>query len=173
THAPSGLIIGKFSTVLQRGWFVYFIPSMDRTGIHGILGCSVVLSGSSRRNRMDKKTIYSKTGKGVLEIKNKAGKLAKDLAKILTLIDGKCTVDDLISKSKFSDAEMNKALGDLTTAGYIKEFANTSTGTKGGGAGSYVDDLDFTSSLTPTKNVYQNAQTEFRQRETADRAKAE
>src|SRR4051812_35687608 len=122
---------------------------------------------------MDKKTIYSKTGKGVLEIKNKAGKLAKDLVKVLTLIDGKCTVDDLISKSKFSDAEMKKALSDLTTAGYIKEFANTSTGTKGGGAGSYVDDLDFTSSLTPTKNVYQNAQSEFRQRETADRAKAE
>ncbi|MFL6581257.1 MAG: hypothetical protein ACJ8G2_10990 [Burkholderiales bacterium] len=122
---------------------------------------------------MDKKTIYSKTGKGVLEIKNKAGKLAKDLVKVLTLIDGKCTVDDLISKSKFSDAEMKKALSDLTTAGYIKEFANTSTGTKGGGAGSYVDDLDFTSSLAPTKNVYQNAQSEWRQRETADRAKAE
>src|SRR3954466_8841392 len=122
---------------------------------------------------MDNKIIYSKTGKGVLEIKNKAGKLARDLVKVLTLVDGKCTVADLISKSKFSDAEMNKALGDLTTAGYIKEFANTSTGTKSGGAGSYVDDLDFTSSLTPTKNVYQNAQSEFRQRETADRAKAE
>ncbi len=122
---------------------------------------------------MDKKIIYSKTGKGVLEIKNKAGKLAKDLVKVLTLIDGKCTVDDLISKSKFSDVEMKKALNDLTTAGYIKEFANTSTGTKGGGAGSYVDDLDFTSSLAPAKNVYQNAQSEWRQRETADRAKAE
>ncbi|HXF15528.1 MAG TPA: hypothetical protein VN496_00910 [Burkholderiales bacterium] len=122
---------------------------------------------------MEKKTIYSKTGKGVLEIKNKAGKLAKDLVKILTLIDGKSTVADLISKSKFSDAEMNKALSDLATAGYIKEFANTSTGTKSGGAGSYVDDLDFTSSLSPGKNVYQNAQSEWRQRETADRAKAE
>ena len=110
-----------------------------------------------RKNRMEKKTIYSKTGKGVLEIKNKAGKLAKDLVKVLTLIDGKSTVADLISKSKFSDAEMNKALSDLATAGYIKEFANTSTGTKSGGAGSYVDDLDFTSSLSPGKNVYQNA----------------
>ena len=122
---------------------------------------------------MDNKIIYSKTGKGVLEIKNKAGKLARDLVKVLTLVDGKCTVADLISKSKFSDAEMNKALSDLTTAGYIKEFANTSTGTKGGGAGSYVDDLDSTSSLAPTKKGYQNAQSEWRQRETADRAKAE
>ena len=124
---------------------------------------------------MDNKTIYSKTGKGVLEIKNKAGKLPKDLVKVLTLIDGKSTVADLISKSKLSDADMNKALGDLTTGGYIKEFANTSTGvpSSGGGGGGYVDDLDFTSSLSPGKNVYQNAQTEWRQRETADRAKAE
>ena len=121
---------------------------------------------------MDNKTIYSKTGKGVLEIKNKAGKLPRDLVKVLTLIDGKSTVADLISRSKLSDADMNKALGDLTTGGYIKEFTNTSTGTAASG-GSYVDDLDFTSSLSPGKNVYQNAQTEWRQRETADRAKAE
>ena len=122
---------------------------------------------------MDNKTIYSKTGKGVLEIKNKAGKLPKDLVKVLTLIDGKSTVADLMSRSKLSDADMNKALGELTTGGYIKEFANTSTGTQSGGGGSYVDDLDFTSSLSPGKNVYQNAQSEWRQRETADRTKAE
>jgi len=122
---------------------------------------------------MDNKTIYSKTGKGVLEIKNKAGKLPKDLIKVLTLIDGKSTVADLMAKSKLSDADTSKALGDLTAGGYIKEFANTSTGVKSGGAGSYVDDLDFTSSLSPGKNVYQNAQSEWRQRESADRAKAE
>ena len=128
--------------------------------------------GDFRKYRMDNKTIYSKTGKGVLEIKNKAGKLPRDLVKVLTLIDGKSTVADLMSRSKLSDADMNKALGDLTTGGYIKEFTNTSTGTAASG-GSYVDDLDFTSSLSPGKNVYQNAQTEWRQRETADRAKAE
>ena len=149
---------------------------------HGVTGrlCGspllhVLIPGDFRKNKMDNKTIYSKTGKGVLEIKNKAGKLPKDLVKVLTLIDGKSTVADLIAKAKLGDAEMNKALGDLTTGGYIKEFANTSTGTQGGGAGagSYVDDLDFTSSLSPGKNVYQNAQSEWRQRETADRAKAE
>jgi cellobiose-specific phosphotransferase system component IIB len=121
---------------------------------------------------MDKNTIYSKTGKGVLEIKNKAGKLPKDLVRLLSLIDGKSTVADLMAKAKLDLGEINKALGELTTGGYIKEFANTSTGTQGG-SGSYVDDLDFTSSLSPGKNVYQNAQSEWRQRETADRAKAE
>ena len=103
----------------------------------------------------------------------RAGKLPKDLVKILTLIDGKSTVADLMSKSKLSDADTSKALGELTTGGYIKEFSNTSSVQRSGGAGSYVDDLDFTSSLAPAKNVYQNAQSEWRERETADRAKAE
>src|SRR5207344_2354751 len=80
---------------------------------------------------------------------------------------------DLTAKAKLSDAEISKALSELTTGGYIKEFANTSTGMRSSGAGAYVDDLDFTSSLSPGKNVYQNGQSEWRQRETADRAKAE
>ena len=128
---------------------------------------------------MDKKTIYSKTGKGVLEIKNKAGKLSKDLVKVLTLIDGKSNMADLLAKAKFDDAEMDKAITQLSAGGYIKEFSNTSTGVSsagsGPGGGSYVDDLDFTSSLTSSKskNPYQSAQTEWRQRESADRAKAE
>ena len=75
-----------------------------------------------RKNKMDKKTIYSKTGKGVLEIKNKAGKLSKDLVKVLTLIDGKSSVADLIAKAKLSDAEIYKALSDLSTGGYTILF---------------------------------------------------
>ena len=123
---------------------------------------------------MDTKTIYSKTGKGVLEIKNKAGKLAKDLGKVLALIDGKSTVAELIAKSRLSDAEMDRALSQLSTGGYIKEFSNTSGSAPSAPLeSSYVDDLDFTSSLAPGKNPYQSAQTEFRQRESADRVKAE
>jgi len=123
---------------------------------------------------MDKRTIYSKTGKGVLEIKNKAGKLAKDLVKVLTLIDGKSTVADLVAKSRLSDADMDRSLSQLSTGGYIKEFSNTSGSAPSAPLeSSYVDDLDFTSSLAPGKNPYQSAQTEFRQRESADRVKAE
>src|SRR5258708_24381049 len=102
---------------------------------------------------MDNKTIYSKTGKGVLEIKNKAGKLPKDLVKVLTLIDGKSTVSDLMAKSRLGDAEMNKALGDLSTGGYIKEFANTSTGTPSGGAGTDVCDPALTPSRSPRQKM--------------------
>jgi hypothetical protein len=123
---------------------------------------------------MDKKTIYSKTGKGVLEIKSKAGKLARDLVRVLTLIDGKSNVAELISKSRLSDADMNRSLSQLSNGGYIKEFSATSSSASGtSSASSYVDDLDFTSSLGPGKNPYQSAQTEFRQRESADRVRAE
>ncbi|MFN0039688.1 MAG: hypothetical protein ACKVP2_09275 [Burkholderiales bacterium] len=123
---------------------------------------------------MDKKTIFSKTGKGVLEVKNKSGKLPKDLTRVLSLIDGKSPMVDLLEKSGLSDADMEKAITQLTTGGFIKEFGNTSGASTGGGAGSaYVDDLDFTSSLSSGKSVYQNAQSEWRQRESADRLKAE
>jgi len=123
---------------------------------------------------MDMKTIYSKTGKGVLEIKNKAGKLARDLLKVLSLIDGKSNVAEIIAKSKLSDAEMDRALLQLSAGGFIKEFSNTSGSAPSAPLeSSYVDDLDFTSSLSPGKNPYQSAQTEFRQRESADRVKAE
>src|SRR3990172_5416979 len=123
---------------------------------------------------MDRKTIYSKTGKGVLEIKNKVGKLAKELVKVLTLIDGKSNVAERIAKSGLGDADMDRSLMQLSTGGYIKEFSNTSGAARSTPSQSaYVDDLDFTTSLAPGKNPYQSAQTEFRQRESADRVKAE
>jgi hypothetical protein len=124
---------------------------------------------------MDKKTIYSKTGKGVLEIKNKAGKLSRELGRILSLIDGKSTVADLSAKSRMADGDIIRCLKQLEDTGYIKEFANPSAGYSGGPPAdtSYVDDLDFTSTLAPGKRIYQNSQTEWRAREQADRAKAE
>src|SRR5690606_2303535 len=94
-------------------------------------------------------------------------------------VDGKSTVGDLMAKSKLNDAEMSKAIAQLSDGGYIKEFTSTSAGSAspgGGDAGGYVDDLDFTTSLTTSSaksNPYQSAQTEWRQRESADRAKAE
>ncbi len=123
---------------------------------------------------MDKAKIYSKTGKGVLEVKNKTGKLPKDLARTLALIDGKSPMSDLLDRTRLNEAEIGKVIAQLIDGGYIKEFANSSRASGASPAGSaYVDDLDFTSSLTSGKSVYQSAQSEWRQRETADRTKAE
>ena len=94
---------------------------------------------------MDHKIVYSKTGKGVLEIKNKAGKLSRELAKVLGLIDGKSSVEDLIAKSKLSEADVGRVLRQLEDRGYIKEFSSLSgamSSASSVGSSSYVDDLD-------------------------------
>ena len=125
---------------------------------------------------MNQKIVYSKTGKGVLEIKNKAGKLSRELAKVLSLVDGKSAVADLIAKSKLAEAKLARSLKQLEEGGYIKEFASLSgvmSSASTSGASSYVDDLDFTATLAPGKRVYSNAQSEFRASESANRKRAE
>jgi len=135
---------------------------------------------------MDQKIVYSKTGKGVLEIKSSARKLSRELAKVLSRVDGKSAVADLVAKSKLTEANLARCLKQLEEAGYIKEFAGLSSGLRSSAssasASAYVDDLDFTAALPPgrfsaapppSKNVYSNAQTEFRASESADRKRAE
>jgi hypothetical protein len=45
---------------------------------------------------MNRTAVFSKTGKGLLEIKNRANKLTRDQYKVLGLIDGKASLVDLI-----------------------------------------------------------------------------
>src|SRR5262247_2667293 len=137
------------------------------------------------RRAMNKTTVFSKTGKGLLEIKNKSNRLSKDQFRVLNLVDGKATLDDLVDKSRLSEIELRKVLAGLADGGFIKEFTNPA-----GSADytsvtippvppstSYVDDLDFTQILGPAKpakpSVYQSAQTEQRQREEAERKASE
>jgi hypothetical protein len=125
---------------------------------------------------MDHRIVYSKTGKGVLEIKNKAGKLSRELAKVLGLVDGKSSVDDLIAKSNLSEANVARVLKQLEDRGYVKEFSSLSgamSSASSSGSSSYVDDLDFTKTLSPGKRIYSNSLAEMRARESADREKAE
>ncbi len=125
---------------------------------------------------MDQKIVYSKTGKGVLEIKNKAGKLSRELAKVLGLVDGKSSVEDLMTKSKLAEADVGRILRQLEDRGYIKEFSSLSgamSSASSSGSSTYVDDLDFTSTLSPGKRVYSSSQAEMRARESADREQAE
>ena len=49
---------------------------------------------------MDKDSIFSKTGKGLLEIKNKSNRLSKDHLRVLTLVDGKTKFGDLLAQTR-------------------------------------------------------------------------
>ena len=106
---------------------------------------------------MNRTTVFSKTGKGLLEIKNKSNRLSKDQFRVLNLVDGKATLDDLVDKSRITEIELRKVLAALADGGFIKEFTNpTATGDYTSvtippvpPSTSYVDDLDFTQILGP------------------------
>ena len=51
---------------------------------------------------MHPKTIFSKTPKGVLEVKNKTAKLDRAHGQIFIAVDGKSTVSDLVKKADMS-----------------------------------------------------------------------
>ncbi len=134
---------------------------------------------------MNRTTVFSKTGKGLLEIKNKSNRLSKDQFRVLNLVDGKATLDDLVDKSRITEVELRKVLAARADGGFIKEFTNpTATGDYTSvtippvpPSTSYVDDLDFTQILGPAKSAkpgfYQSAQTEQRQREESERKASE
>ena len=134
---------------------------------------------------MNKTTVFSKTGKGLLEIKNKSNRLSRDQFRVLNVVDGKSTLDDLVEKSRITEIELRQVLTLLSDGGFIKEFTNPA----GGGdyasvtlppvppSAAYVDDLDFTQILGPAKpakpSIYQSAATEQRQRDEAERKASE
>src|SRR6202521_5657069 len=133
---------------------------------------------------MDRTTVFSKTGKGLLEIKNKSNRLSKDQFRVLNLVDGKATLDDLVEKGRITEVELRKVLSALSEGGFIKEFTHPNAVTDYGSgtippvppSGSYVDDLDFTQILGPAKPAkpfYQTAQTEQKLREETDRKASE
>ncbi|MGH8710404.1 MAG: AsmA-like C-terminal region-containing protein [Burkholderiales bacterium] len=85
---------------------------------------------------MNLKTIFTKTGKGMLEMKNKA--LPKDISRVLTLIDGKSSVGNLLNKDdKFTEVKLREVLKKLEDEGYIRVFST-------GPETMFQADLDFT-----------------------------
>ena len=69
---------------------------------------------------IDPKTIYSKTPKGVLEIKNKTSKLPRDAGMVFLAVDGKSTAANLLRKSGLEERKLHEILGKLTADGFIR-----------------------------------------------------
>src|SRR5262245_10329572 len=72
---------------------------------------------------MHPQTVFAKTAKGVLEIKNKTIKLPRELGVVFLSVDGKSTVADLAQKSGLPDPKLQEALDKLVADGYIKIFS--------------------------------------------------
>ncbi|HEY6281438.1 MAG TPA: hypothetical protein VIW72_06600 [Burkholderiales bacterium] len=101
---------------------------------------------------MNPKTIYTKTGKGMLEMKNKS--LPKDISRVLTLIDGKSNVGSILGKEDKSDeAKLREMLKKLENEGYIRVFST-------GPETMFSGDLDFTKGVVVSEikaDVYNEA----------------
>jgi len=91
---------------------------------------------------MTPQTIYTKTAKGVQEVKNRSIRLPRESALVFLAVDGKCTVAELPGKTRLEEAAVLQAIEKLTADGYIKVFQEQAASKP---AGDESLDLDFTS----------------------------
>jgi hypothetical protein len=109
---------------------------------------------------MNRRSILTKTGKGLMEATGKTSNLSRDLRNILKEIDGKVSVSELLEKfGRMPEPRLLEALSGMEKEGYLREFvrkqdeaprapmgrAPAQSSTDGGG-----EDLDFTA-FTPAK----------------------
>lgn len=73
-------------------------------------------------------TVYSKTTKGIQAINHKGNRLPASLIRVLALVDGKLTVEEMLAKSGDISlaalAALRQALTDLAKDGYLKALAS-------------------------------------------------
>lgn len=107
---------------------------------------------------MDRRTVLTKTAKGLMEVTGKTSLLSRELRSVLTQVDGKATVGDIHQKlDKFSESKLFDTLGKLTKDGFVREFVSAPTSISPPSQMPIVqeegEDLDFTSltSRPPTR----------------------
>ena len=72
---------------------------------------------------MNRRSILTKTGKGLMEAAGKTSALSRDLRNILKEIDGKVSVSELLRTfSKMTEPELLEALKSMERDGYVREF---------------------------------------------------
>ena len=147
---------------------------------------------------MNRRSILTKTGKGLMEVTGKTSALSRDLRNILKEIDGKVSVSELLRTfSKMTEPELLETLKSMEREGYVREFVGkqeeaprpsvprTPTAPSSADSG---EDLDFTA-FTPAKpsaktsedarlqaqatEIARQAQTTRAREEAAAKAKAE
>jgi hypothetical protein len=141
---------------------------------------------------MNRRSILTKTGKGLMEATGKTSDLSRDLRNILKEIDGKVRVSDLLKTfEKIPQRELGEALRNLEREGYVREFIGQQDGgprspigrpatpPAPSGAGEDLDFTDFTpaepSAATTSEDARLEAQAEASRmrEEAAAKAKAE
>jgi hypothetical protein len=109
---------------------------------------------------MNRRSILTKTGKGLMEATGKTSNLSRDLRNILKEIDGKVSVSELLEKfGRMPEPRLLEALVSMEREGYVREFVGKQDDAPRAPTGrtpiapSSTDsgeDLDFTA-FTPAK----------------------
>jgi hypothetical protein len=130
---------------------------------------------------MDRRTVLTKTAKGLMEVTGKTSLLPRDMRNVLSQVDGKATVGDLhVKLDKFTETKLFDALGKLVREGFVREFVSAPASVSPPSQVPIVQedvDLDFSSLISrpPSKaevTAQNNAEAEAVAREVA-RAQAE
>jgi len=110
---------------------------------------------------LDKTSVFSKTGKGLLALKHKSHALPQALLSVLGLVDGKTTLAGLAEKSKLREADLYSAVKILTDEGFIREVGISVVVATPITVGSrdvptFEGDLDFTRVLGPSSSTFKS-----------------
>jgi hypothetical protein len=71
---------------------------------------------------MDRKTVFTKTAKGLMEAAGKTSLVGREVRNVLTLVDGKSTVGDLQLKLDLPERKLNAHIATLVREMLIREF---------------------------------------------------
>jgi hypothetical protein len=112
---------------------------------------------------MDRRTVLTKTAKGLMEVTGKTSLLSRELRSVLTQVDGKATVGDIHQKlDKYTENKLFDTLGKLTKDGFVREFVSAPTSISPPSQLAVVEeegeDLDFTALASrPTSRAAETA----------------
>jgi len=105
---------------------------------------------------MDRRTVLTKTAKGLMEVTGKTSLLPRDLRNVLSQVDGKATVGDLHQKlDKYTETKLLDALGKLSKDGFVREFVSAPASISPPSQVPIVQedmDLDFTALMSKPPN---------------------
>src|SRR5471030_625879 len=133
---------------------------------------------------MDRRTIFTKTAKGLMEATGKTSVLSRDMRAVLKEIDGKATVGEVQNKLRtVPEAKLQDALKVLAKNDFIREFtpaAQTAVPPPRAPAARDDLDLDFTVAIPTLSTITKQAEEAAKQiaqaaaaADAAARAKAE
>jgi len=110
---------------------------------------------------MDRRTVLTKTAKGLMEVTGKTSLLSREHRSVLSQVDGKATVGDIHQKlDKFSENKLLDTLGKLSKDGFVREFVSAPASISPPSQVPIVHegpDLDFTGLASQPPNRTQDA----------------